>query len=506
MQYKTYIPNPIVEQNTFIKAIPQDAPLPTFEQSRELLPQPHWAGHDDAIACYWKTWQIAFSNLRQPTKESGFIANFIDTAFNGCLFMWDSSFILMFARYGCRAFDFQRTLDNLYAKQHPDGFINREILETDGTDRCDRYDPTSTGPNIMPWSEWEHFRNFADRSRLAAVWPVLRAYHQWLRTYRTWPDGSYWTSGWGCGMDNQPRIPEALDRAHFRHRCFSHVHMSWIDACLQQLLSCRNLLDMATVLGKSAEMDDFRQELDQLGTYVQQHMWDDRTAFFYDRFADGGLSTVKTIGAYWALIAGAVPADKLEPFIAHLKDEREFNRPHRVPTLSADHPKYNPLGGYWCGSVWAPTNYMVIRGLSHVGQDDLAHEIAVNHVQNVVGVFNKTGTIWENYSPEAVERGDCSKPDFVGWSGLPPVAVLFEYVFGLRPQAQENRLVWDVRLTEAHGVKRYPFGRDGLLNLSCQARTSPTQRPVIEATSNIPLTLEIRWPGGSEKKTLNAER
>jgi hypothetical protein len=36
--------------------------------------------------------------------------------------MWDSAFILLFARYGSRAFDFQRTLDNFYAKQHPDGY------------------------------------------------------------------------------------------------------------------------------------------------------------------------------------------------------------------------------------------------------------------------------------------------------------------------------------------------------------------------------------------------
>jgi hypothetical protein len=64
----------------------------------------------------------AFRNIKPAGTESGFVANFIDTAFNDCLFMWDSAFILLFARYGSRAFDFQRTLDNFYAKQHPDGY------------------------------------------------------------------------------------------------------------------------------------------------------------------------------------------------------------------------------------------------------------------------------------------------------------------------------------------------------------------------------------------------
>ncbi len=66
----------------------------------------------------------AFRNIKPAGTENGFVSNFIDTAFNNCLFMWDSAFILLFARYGSRAFDFQRTLDNFYAKQHPDGYTS----------------------------------------------------------------------------------------------------------------------------------------------------------------------------------------------------------------------------------------------------------------------------------------------------------------------------------------------------------------------------------------------
>ena len=66
--------------------------------------------------------------------------------------MWDSSFILMFARYGTRFFPFQNTLNNFFAKQHPDGFSCREI-KADGADCFERYDPVSTGPNLMPWCE-----------------------------------------------------------------------------------------------------------------------------------------------------------------------------------------------------------------------------------------------------------------------------------------------------------------------------------------------------------------
>src|SRR5579862_5777496 len=159
----THVRNPLVDENLFLKMARDEAPLPAFATSRGILPAPYWAGREPVIDCYWKAWEIAFRNLRQPPPCSPLIANFIDTAFNDCTFMWDSSFMTMFGRYGSRAFDFQRTLDNFYARQHRDGFICREIAVRDGEERFERFDPASTGPNVMPWAEWESYRHSGDR-------------------------------------------------------------------------------------------------------------------------------------------------------------------------------------------------------------------------------------------------------------------------------------------------------------------------------------------------------
>ncbi|MFL5305233.1 MAG: MGH1-like glycoside hydrolase domain-containing protein [Polyangia bacterium] len=494
--YDTYVRNPLVAHNTFLQMPPEAVAPPAFDQARHLLPEPFWDGHASAIACARKAWELAFANLRRPAPASGFVARFIDPAFNDCVFLWDSCFMTLFGRYGARAFPFVRTLDNFYAKQHPDGFICREIGRALGDDRFPRFDPSSTGPNVTAWAEWEHYRNFGDRDRLARVFPVLRAYHQWLRAYRTWPDGSYWSTGWGCGMDNQPRLPTDTpyaDREHY------HGRMTWIDATLQQILSARLLAEMGRALGgqANAEVADMRQEAARLGKFVNERLWSAADRFYCDRFDDGASNHVKSIGGYWALLAGIVPPARLGPFVAHLQDPRAFNRPHRVPSLSADHPSYDAGGGYWKGAVWAPTTYMVLRGLTQVGRDALAHEIARNHLDNVVAVFEKTGTLFENYAPESAAPGKPAKANFVGWTGLPPIAVLLEYVFGLRPDAAVRRLLWDVRLTEAHGVRRYPFGPDASIDLSCAARRSPADSPHVEASATGPVELEVRWAGGS---------
>ncbi|HEY9075479.1 MAG TPA: trehalase family glycosidase [Anaerolineaceae bacterium] len=492
-----YVHNPLVERNSFRGMPVRNEQLPTFEEGRALLPQPLWKGHEDALGCYWKVWEIAFRNLCQPVENSGFIANFIDTAFNGCLFMWDSAFILLFARYGRRAFNFQQTLDNFYAKQHEDGFICREIIESSGADQFHRFDPVSTGPNILPWTEWEYFQQSGDRERLAKVFPPLLAYHHWLRLFRTWRDGTYWASGLACGMDNQPRMD-----THKYNPGLTHGHLIWADTCFQQIFAAKILVKMAEVLGCQQDVADLPAEIENLTQAVNTRLWDEQSAFYYDLQSDDTFSPAKSIGAYWALLADVVPGDRLQPFLAHLNKENEFLRPHRVPSMAADHPEYQANGGYWRGGVWAPTNYMLLAGLTRCGEDALAHEIACNHLENVVEVFKQTGTVWENYSPETAAPGKPAKHDFVGWTGLPPVAVLFEYVFGLRPDVPNRKLLWDVRLLDEHGVSQYPFGTEGLLDLRCGRRTSQDEKPSLDIRANIPLTLEVRWQGGKEVRTI----
>lgn len=153
LPYKnTYVKEVFVAENEYRTTRPERIePLP-FEQAREILPAPVWEGHDREIEMYWHAWRIAVGNIRQPQEGSGFVSPYLDIAYNGNIFMWDMSFMMMYARYGYRYFPFQRSLDNFYAKQHPDGFICREI-RADGSDCFERYDPTSTGPDLLPWVE-----------------------------------------------------------------------------------------------------------------------------------------------------------------------------------------------------------------------------------------------------------------------------------------------------------------------------------------------------------------
>jgi hypothetical protein len=264
------------------------------------------------------------------------------------------------------------------------------------------------------------------------------------------------------------------------------------------------VLDIASVLDRREEVQDFADENALLVPWINEYLWDESSGFYHDLRRDQTrLTEVKTIGAFWALLADAVPAERLPRFVEHLDNAAEFKRPHRIPSLSADTPGYDPDGGLWLGGVWPPTNYMVMRGLAARGFEDLAYEIAKNHHDNMVASFEETGSVWEHHAPDEVGGGRGRK-DFVGWTGITPIAVLFEFIFGLRPEFTQNRLTWQIRGVEGFSVDRYPFGASGLLNLKLHPRATVLEKPTVEITSDIDIKVELVWAGGSETVEVRA--
>ncbi len=150
----------------------------------------------------------------------------------------------------------------------------------------------------------EYFKQTKDTERLGNVFPVILAYHRWLKMHRTWQDGTYWSTGWGCGMDNQMRVSkEVYDYSY-------HDHLTWVDACIQQVLSCNKLIEMHDILRSTENISDITEEKQYLTDVINKKLWDEDSGFYYDAKRDGSLNKNMSIGAYWALIADICDEDK----------------------------------------------------------------------------------------------------------------------------------------------------------------------------------------------------
>jgi hypothetical protein len=68
-----------------------------------------------------------------------------------------------------------------------------------------------------------------------------------------------------------------------------------------------------------------------------------------------------------------------------------------------------------------------------------AREIAINGLDGMLETWKKTGTLFENYNQEKPGApGGSSKADFVGWSGVQPIATLIETIIGIRTHAPRS--------------------------------------------------------------------
>ena len=144
---------------------------------------------------------------------------------------------------------------------------------------------------------------------------------------------------------------------------------------------------------------------------------------------------------------------------------------------------------------------MIVRGLSRSG-DPLslaaAHRLARRQVEAVAKVYADTGTIWESYDPERVAPGKLYgqpvRRDFVGFSGVTPIAMLVRDVLGL--EIKNGEIVWAVHLLERHGVENLTLPNGEVVSLICAARKTADETPVIEVRASRPYAIERR-PGGS---------
>ena len=470
--------------------------IPTFHQGRAVLPRPVFDEQPGYVELYWKAWELAFQNFHTPAPGSGFVSNFIDAAFNEYIFLWDTCFLTMFCKYGHPHLPGIGSLDNFYVKQHDDGEICREIHRTTGEDhplwtngehrplfsRLGKREANVVTKDIpyltldamnhpiFTWAEFEHYRHTGKRDRLTRHFSTLLRYYKSLDKFLKNRHGLYVTD-W-ASMDNSPR--------NDRLGC-------GIDICCEMVMFAEHLATVAAWINDDKAERFLSRDAEQLREKINGMMWDDRDGIYYDVDDDGKHIGVKSIAAYWALLAEVASKGQADALIEELNNPKSFNRPHRVPTLAADDEHFDPKGGYWRGAVWAPTNMMVMRGLETYEQHDLAHQIAMSHLDAVAKVYQSTGTIWENYAADAIAQGEPAKRDFVGWSGLGPILNLIEFAIGLQPDAPANKLIWRLRSTDRCGCENFTFS-DVTCTLVAEAGTKSDS---ITAKADTPFTLEL---------------
>ncbi len=389
---------------------------------------------------------IAKSKVRGGPLDPAYPKPFVDAAFSTHIFLWDTCFIASYAKYHQDVLPITNALDNFYSRQDPDGFICREY-NGDGKPFWPKAHPVSINPPLLAFAELELYSQSKDKPRLRSAYPALKRFFDFLLSVYRREDGLFFSDALGSGMDNIQRYPDGWRDDHAGiplHNLYPEVfdysgpNAEWnrqgrsVDFSAQMALFADNLRAIAGLIGEAGDRPRYAQIHDEIARAINRHCWSEADGFYYD-LGYGAQIPRKHIGMFWVMLAGIAPPDRLDRLLAHLTDPGEFWRTFPVASWPADQAGFSPEGAYWKGSVWAPTNYMIIRGLQRCGRQDLAMRLARRYYWCVAQVFEVTGTFWENYAPDALSKGSVARPNFCGWTGLVPIAIWREFIHPTAP-------------------------------------------------------------------------
>ncbi len=407
---------------------------------------------------YQKALDITKKKVRGGDTELFFKKPFIDAAFSPNIFLWDTCFMCCFAKYHLDELPVYQALNNFYDRMDEDGFICREY-RPNGEALWPKTHPVSINPPLLAFAETEIFKVNKNIDRIKTVYPILKKNFQFHVDNYMMEDHLFYGDTLGMGMDNIPRHPrdwkptEGNGMTHhdigeklsamqataevkldtFIEDYMASINGVWnkqgrlVDFSAQMAMYALQLRHMAELIDEKEEIPMFERFHSKVSNAINTKCWSEEDGFYYDLAFDKKMPR-RHIGAYWTLLGQVVPEEKQERFLAYLSDPNEFDRIMPLPALSASDPDYVGWGDYWLGGVWAPTTYMVLRGLSAYGKEDLARSIAQKTYTNVATVFKATNTFWENYAPDLVSYGMPAKKDFCGWTALYPIAMYNEYV------------------------------------------------------------------------------
>jgi hypothetical protein len=453
-----------------------DGPVPSFDSIKEKLPVPVYEGHPDVLDAYWYCWKTLLHNWYfspdSPDHQAvGNICGIRSWGPWGSTMVFDTAFILHFARYGDQAYPFITGFDNCYARQHENGYICRESDKNNH----EVYVVFPVNPPLFAWAEWEYYKVNGDRNRLAKVFLPIVKHYEWFMTYQRRENGLYWTNG-AQEADDSPRN--------------GIVHYA-VSATSYQALCARYLARIAATIGRNDLVPFFEHEHTELGRLVNENFWDEKHGIYNDLNKEGRFITELTPGSFckhihmfWPLLAGIAPKDRAERVVAELKNPESFNRRNGVPSLSADSAGYTggPQGSgqYWRGAVWPSGQSMVQEGLRESGFSEYADEISEKYFKAQVEAFLKEGTIKENLAPD--QAAGFGVAEFVGWGGIGPVANLIESVLGFDINTPEKTVTWRITKTEEHGIRNLRIG-NAFADLICKKRSSAEEPCVLEVQS-----------------------
>ncbi|WP_266172070.1 MGH1-like glycoside hydrolase domain-containing protein [Dyella subtropica] len=349
-----------------------------------------------AVMTLLGNWRAA----RGDIHHDGVIPSYSNPDFNG-FWAWDSwkhtaalaHFAPALARDQMRAmFDYQAA----------DGMVP-DCIYLDKANNNER----DSKPPLAVWAALELYRASGDKAFLVEMYDKLVRYHRWWFKARDHDhnglaefgstDGTKIAAAWESGMDNAVRFDDAAMLAN--GEAAWSIDQESVDLNTYLYKEKLDLAQVAAVLGKTQDHQQWLKEAAAMKAPIQARMFDETLGYFFDAKL-GRDDHVRIYGSegWTPLWAGVASADQARAVVRVMLDPHKFATVMPFPTLAADDPRFSPIKGYWRGPVWLDQAYFGVEALRRYGYAQQADTMARRLVLNAKGLTQQA-PFYENYDP-----------------------------------------------------------------------------------------------------------
>jgi len=415
----------------------------------------------DFVDIYERTWAWIQDFWVRGTPENKLKSRYFNYPTNNSIKQFEACLSTFFLVYSNRNYPTVSLLENFYDRQEASGAIRGEYSEEDGRPVFDEDNPEAVHPPLFSWAEYNIYHKIGHKKRVREIMPILEKYFFWLESSFKKENGLYSVPIEACMMPNAPR---------------ENVYYP-VDFNCQQAINALYMSALGDILNDKEISFKYKKQYFSIKTRINSLMWNKDDGFYYDLDRSEKQIKVKTIAAFWTLLAEIPNENKANRLIAHLKDSESFGLENPFPTLAANEPAFD-LRGLGCrGSVYPPFTFMVIKGLEKYGRYDFARECAIRHLYYILDTLHpedgkRQGNLFEAYAPrkegpaEWPENENFPRPMFLPYTALSTITLMIENVLGLSISLPRKTVDWIIPTLEIMGIEDLSLKRNMITILS----------------------------------------
>jgi putative isomerase len=259
-------------------------------------------------------------------------------------------------------------------------------------------DADVTKPPLLAWTIWKIYETTDDREFLQETYEAtVRWIRWWLDKNDQDGDGlCEYSHPFSSGLDDSPLWDGGMP-----------VCSPDLNAYLVLQMQC--LADIASVIGETQDVVDWKSQSTALLERMNNLLWDEHEGMFF-AFRANEINSLKTPFSLFPLLTGKLPHDRAVRLVEHLFDEKTFWTEFPVPSVARNESKFDPEQ-MWRGPAWVNVNYLLVEGLMRSGFPEEARRLRRVTLDRLM----QYPDFYEYYNPLTGEPGKKAAPIF-GWS------------------------------------------------------------------------------------------